>query len=243
MPVYYPIFLDLRNRNCVVIGGGNVGEEKAKALLEFGAHVVIISPSINPGLVKKMDSKQLTWIKRNYKRGDLKEAFIAIVADTSNGNINLAVSEEAKARNVPLNVSDIPRLCTWIAPAIAKRGDVIIATSTGGASPALARKLRAELEGTSKINSGLEIMEWADLAPLLSEVRKELSDQGLRINADHWQACLTEDLVEFIQSGRTEEAKALLLYRLKISIKCDCGSGMCKIWEDATHEIDWPKPE
>ncbi len=243
MPVYYPIFLDLRNRNCVVIGGGNIGEEKVKTLLKFGASVVVISPSINPGLVKEMNTKQLTWVKRNYKYGDLEGVFIAIVADTSDENINLAVSKEAKARNVPLNVSDIPRLCTWIAPAVARRGEVIIAASTGGASPALARKLRAELEGTSKINSGLEIMEWADLAPLLSEVRKELSDQGLRINTDHWQACLTKNLVEFIQSGRTEEAKTLLLYRLKIAVSCGCESGMCKLWEGATHEINWPKPE
>ncbi len=232
MPAYYPVFLDVRDRRCVVIGGGDLGEEKATRLLEYGARVEVISPDITDDLLKEVDGERLTWVRRGYEQGDLEGAFIAIVADTSDGKANRNVSEEARARNVPLNVSDVTHLCTWIAPAVVRRGEVIVAASTGGASPALARKFREELAGTGRVPSRLGVMEWADLAPLLSEVREELAGKGIRLNVDHWQACLTDDLVDLVQSGRSKEAKESLMSRLLIATECDCEDGICKMWED-----------
>ena len=232
MPAYYPVFLDVRDRRCIVIGGGDLGEEKATRLMEYDANVEVIAPEINDALGKLVDGMRLTWTRREYKPGDLDGAFIAIVADTSDSRLNRRVYEEAKARNVPLNVADVTNLCTWIAPAIVRRGDVILAASTGGASPALARKFREELSGTGRTGARHPVMDYADLAPLLKDVRTELGRRGIRLNPDHWQACLTDDLVDLVQAGKSEEAKSALMQRLLIGTECDCGDGLCKMWEE-----------
>jgi len=231
MPPYYPVFLDVRGRRCVVIGGGEIGREKAERLVDFGANVVIISNEIDDTLKAAVDGERLTWISRSYRCGDLKNAFIAIVSDTSDGEMIQAVNAEAEERNVPLNVSDVTHLCTWIAPAIVRRGDVIVAVSTGGASPALARKFREELSGTGRIKSALGVMEWADLAPVLSEARARLAREGIKLNVDHWQACLTDDLVELVQSGRTDYALDTLMKRLMEGVECGCEQLVCRMWD------------
>ena len=196
MPPYYPVFLDIRGRRCVVIGGGDLGEEKVDRLVDYGADTVVIAPQLTENLSAMAGRGEITWIDRGYREGDLAGAFIAIVADTSDPEVNEAVSAEARERNVPLNVNDVTHLCTWIAPAVVKRGEVIVAASTGGASPALARKLREELAGTSRTGSRHRVMEYADLAPLLADARSKLLGNGIRIRPDHWQACLGDDLVD-----------------------------------------------
>ena len=150
MPLYYPVFLDLRGRRVVVIGGGAMGEEKVTRLMPYGAQVVVVSPDVTDEVSKLAQDGQVEWTRRLYRGGDLEGAFIAIVADTSDDAVNHAVSEEARQRNVPLNVADVTDLCTWITPSVARRGEVIVATSTGGASPALARRFREILNGTSR---------------------------------------------------------------------------------------------
>ena len=178
MPLYYPVFLDLRGRRVVVIGGGEMGEEKVTRLLPYGAQVVVVSPDVTDEVTGLAEDGQIEWIKRPYRRGDLEGAFIAIVADTSDDAVNRAVSEEARERNVPLNVADVTDLCTWITPSVARRGEVIVATSTGGASPALARRFREILNGECRLESRHELMDFADLAPLLSEARLQVARQG-----------------------------------------------------------------
>jgi len=210
MPAYYPIFLDIRDRRCVVIGGGDLGKEKVDRLLEFGAKVVVVSTQISSDLVQTVDNDKLAWVQRSYRYGDLEGAFIALVVDTSDTSINQSVYKEAKERNIPLNVADVTHLCTWITPAIVKRGDVIVAASTGGASPALARKMREELSGISPRPSKHRIMDLADLAPLLSKIREELMQNGVRIKPDHWQECLTDELVDIVQSGDLKRASKML---------------------------------
>ncbi len=232
MPPYYPVFLDIRGRRCVVIGGGNLGEEKVDRLVDYGADTVVIAPSLTENLSAMAGRGEITWIDRGYRDGDLAGAFIAIVADTSDSEVNEAVSAEATERNVPLNVNDVTHLCTWIAPAVVKRGEVIVAASTGGASPALARKLREELAGTSRTGSRHRVMEYADLAPLLADARSKLLGNGLRIRPDHWQACLGDDLMDMVHEGRSEEAAAALMERLMLGAECDCPGSLCKMWED-----------
>ena len=232
MPPYYPVFLDIRGRRCVVIGGGDLGEEKVDRLVDYGADTVVIAPQLTENLTGMAGRGEITWIDRGYREGDLAGAFIAIVADTSDSEVNEAVSAEAGERNVPLNVNDVTHLCTWIAPAVVKRGEVIVAASTGGASPALARKLREELAGTSRTGSRHRVMEYADLAPLLADARSKLLGNGLRIRPDHWQACLGDDLVDMAHEGRSEEAATLLIERLMVGAGCDCPGSLCKMWED-----------
>ena len=203
MPAYYPAFIDVRGRRCVVIGGGSIGEEKVEKLLDCGAKVVVISPEVTDGVRELADGANVDWLQREYQRGDLSGAFIAIAA-TDDNTVNRQVAEEAEARNVLLNVVDVTHLCTFIAPSVVRRGEVTIATSTGGASPALARKFREEL-------SRSRIVEYADLAPLLAEARAELKRMNKKIDPDHWQTCITEALLETVQQGRFDEAKATLM--------------------------------
>ena len=224
--------MDLRGRRCVVIGGGPTGEEKVERLVDFGADVVVFSPKVTRK-VRAMDEEgTLSWHRRRYSRGDLEGAFIAIVADNRDNDLNEEVSREATERNVPLNVNDVTHLCTWIAPSMVRNGDVIIAASTGGSSPALARKLREELAGTSRTGSRVRAIEYGDLAPLLSEVRTELLDRGIRPKPDHWQASITEELMDMVRSGEVERARAKLMSSLMIGADCDCPGRTCTMWED-----------
>jgi len=232
VPAYYPVFLDVRGRRCVVFGGGDIGEQKVERLVEYGADAVVISSEVSDAVREMAGRGSITWVRRGYRAGDLEGTFIAIVADTSDSATNQAISKEALERNVPLNVADVTHLCTWIAPSVVRRGEVIVATSTGGASPALARKFREELAGTSRTGSRYPVMEYADLAPLLSSARTELQLKGIRLTPDHWQACLTDDLVDLLQAGKPEEAKVILMALLMTGADCDCRDGVCKMWED-----------
>ena len=237
MPLYYPVFLDLRGRRVVVIGGGAMGEEKVTRLLPYGAKVVVVSPDVTDEVSELADDGKIEWVRRPYRRGDLDGAFIAIVADTSDDAVNQAVSEEARERNVPLNVADVTDLCTWITPSVARRGEVIVATSTGGASPALARRFREILNGTNRTPSRHELMDFADLAPLLSDARKQLLDKGIRLNLDHWQACLTDELIDLVQAGQIEQAKQVLMDSLLVGTTCDCSDSICAMYEEMAQQI------
>ncbi|MDP7340670.1 MAG: hypothetical protein QF786_15270, partial [Vicinamibacterales bacterium] len=112
--------------------------------------------------------------------------------------------DEAHERNVLLNVVDVTHLCTFIAPSVARRGEVTIATSTGGASPALARTFREKLTSS-------RILEYADLAPVLAGARAELRAASLVVKPDHWQTLITEELLDMVQAGKTEEARQKLM--------------------------------
>ena len=198
MPRYYPAFIDVRDRTCVVIGGGDMGEEKVLKLLECDARVTVISPSVTSKVEELENEGRLTWTQRHYHRGDLERAFIAIAA-TDDDAMNREIAREAEERNVLLNVVDVTHLCTFIAPSVARRGEVTVATSTGGASPALARTFREKMERS-------KILEYADLAPLLSAARAHLKRERLKVSPDHWQDCITEELLDMAQSGPTREA-------------------------------------
>ncbi|BAU22891.1 siroheme synthase [Caldimicrobium thiodismutans] len=145
MTEYYPIFLNLKNRLCVVIGGGKVAERKVLSLVKAGAKVKIISPEVTEALKKIIRDYNLQWEGRPYQEGDLKEAFLVISA-TNSPEVQKKVFQEAEARKIPCNVVDKPELCSFIVPSKVQRGDLLIAISTGGASPAVARRIREKLE-------------------------------------------------------------------------------------------------
>lgn len=203
MPRYYPVFIDVNKRRCVIIGGGNIGQEKVEKLLECDADVFVISPEVNPNVEDLASSQQISWDKREYQQGDLEGAFIAIAA-TDDNTVNRQIAKEAEDRNVLLNVVDVTHLCTFIAPSVARRGEVTIATSTGGASPALARTFREKLT-TSRI------LEYADLAPILAQARAELVQRGVQVVPDHWQIQITDGLLNLVQSNKSDEAYKILM--------------------------------
>ena len=203
LPRYYPAFIDVRGRRCVVVGGGALGEEKVVKLLECDARVIVIASEVTPVVERMAAEGKIEWVRREYRRGDLAQAFIAI-ASTDNDDLDRQIYAEAEERNVLLNVVDVTHLCTFIAPSVARRGEVTVATSTGGASPALARTFREKLESS-------RILEYADLAPVLARGRAELRQQGLRVQPDHWQSCITEELLDTVQAGDETAAYRMLI--------------------------------
>ena len=142
---YIPIFLDVAGRECVVVGGGEVAARKVESLLEAGARVTVVSPRLSPSLGKVVAGGRLTHIPRDYQRGDISGC-VLVYAATDDPKLNRELAIEARALGIPINVVDVPELCTFIAPAVFKRGALQVAVSTSGASPAFAARLRRELE-------------------------------------------------------------------------------------------------
>ena len=142
---YIPVFLDVTGRECVVVGGGEVAARKVASLLGAGAHVTVVSPRLSPPLQKIVASRLVTHIARGYQPGDIRGCILAYAA-TGDPKLHRELGAEARALGIPINVVDDPELCTFIAPAVVKRGALQIAISTAGASPAFAARLRRSLE-------------------------------------------------------------------------------------------------
>ncbi|MBI4286612.1 MAG: bifunctional precorrin-2 dehydrogenase/sirohydrochlorin ferrochelatase [Chloroflexi bacterium] len=208
MTTYYPMFLKIEGKRCVVVGGGEVAQRKVHILLEFGAAVTVISPELDAGLKEMAQAGQIQAMLRPYQPGDLKGAFVGVVA-TDDRALNHAVSEEARREGVLVNVVDDAGLSDFIVPAYLRRGDVTIAVSTSGRSPALARKIRACLEK----EFGAEI---AGLVEFLDEVRQELKGKGVKVSGDDWQEALDiGSLVNLLRQFDRDKARAVLVEALQ----------------------------
>ena len=231
-PVYFPVYLDLRDRSVVVVGGGANGEKKVRGLLPTGARIKVIATEVAPFVRDLAESGLIEHVPRTYQDGDLEGAVLVVVADTTDDDVNRAVNADAIRRNVVCNVEDVTHLCTFIYPSVVRRGDVTVAVSTGGASPALARKFREMLSGTSPVSNRHSVMEFADLATILSETRLELRRRGIRIELDHFQACITDELVDLVQAGQEDEARDKLLADLLAGAECECEPGTCVAWQE-----------
>jgi len=164
MARYYPAFLDLRGRVALVVGGGAVALRKVQSLLSCGARVRLVSPRVIASLSRLRSSIDL--VTRPWETADLDGVWIAFAA-TDDPAVNARVAREARARGILVNVADTPALCDFIVPSVVNRGALQIAVSTGGASPALARRLRQEIER-------LVGPEYAELATILESVRARI---------------------------------------------------------------------
>ena len=160
---FYIACLKLTGRRCVVVGGGEIGLEKVEGLLACDARVVLIAPEIEKALEQLVDEGSIEWIRRRYERGDLESTFMAIAA-TNDTDVNIGVYNDAEERAMLVNVVDVPPLCNFILPAIVRTGPLAIAISTAGASPALAKRMKAQIAETYG-------PEYARLAVMLNDVR------------------------------------------------------------------------
>ena len=206
---YYPIFLDIKDKPCVVIGGGNVAERKVISLLDAGARVVVISPVLTPALKKLTREKTINYCPKPYEEGDLKGFFLAYSA-TDNPAINRKVFNEAKREGILLNVVDVPKLCNFIVPSVVERGDLLIAISTSGKSPALAKKIRKHLER----EFGEEYAVFLDIMGKVREkvlTRSKESDTNKRI----FEKLVNSPLLEWIRKGEKEKVDRFLKEALK----------------------------
>ena len=204
---YYPVFLNVRGKRCVVVGGGEVALRKAEVLLEYGAVVEVVSPTLCPELIQLAEAKVISVLSKDCEPGDLKGAFMVITA-TAESNTNKEIASEAKRQKILVNVVDNAEQSDFIIPSCLHRGDLSIAVSTAGKSPALARKVRTSLEQYFG-------EEYASLTDLIGEVRSELKEKGITVSSDDWQKALDLDLfIKLLQTGQREKAKATLLDNL-----------------------------
>lgn len=199
---YYPIFLDLRGKPCLVVGGGEIATRKVEGLLGAAANVTVISPEASEMIQRHAQSNQLRYVRRPYQDRDLKGYFLAYAA-TGIAEIDVRMAREAHTHGVLLNVVDRPRLCDFITPAMIRRGDLSIAVSTGGRSPGFAKWVKQKIEALIHPEYG------SALAALAAQRRALMRDPSL--DEAKRKALLAEDLelmwkkLESASPGRHEE--------------------------------------
>lgn len=168
---YYPIFIHLEGKKVIVVGGGSVAERKTETLLECGAVVQVVSRDLTPRLNKYREEGTIGFLGHEFKEDCLEEAFMVIAA-TDDPLLNHLVCEKAKERGLLVNAVDQPSDCNFILPSILRRGDLLIAVSTSGKSPALAKKVREALE--ERFGN-----EYESLLILMGRLREDILSQGL----------------------------------------------------------------
>ena len=201
---YLPIFLRITGRPVLVVGGGQVAVRKVTMLLRAGAHVRLVAEAVDPALEKLLADGHHDIRVRGFEEGDL-DGVTLVIAATDNEPLNKQIYQLAHARHLPVNVVDNPGLCDFIFPSIVDRSPVVVAVSSSGKSPMLARLLRARLE--TFIPSG-----YGKLATLLGEarqaVKQAIPDMGVRMR--FWEKILNGPVAEQIMAGKDSEAKHLL---------------------------------
>jgi siroheme synthase-like protein len=143
MPLF-PLFIDLTDKKCVFIGGGNVATRKIHTLLGFNAEITVVSPKSTAGIKRLSAEKRLVWHRREYSAGDLEQAFM-VCAATSDRRLNEKIHDEAVRRNIFVNVADCPEKCTFVFPSTVRRDELVVGISTSGNCPALAKKIREKV--------------------------------------------------------------------------------------------------
>jgi precorrin-2 dehydrogenase / sirohydrochlorin ferrochelatase len=146
-PAYYPLFLDLSGRRCLVVGGGSVAERKVKMLLACDARVTVVAPRINRGLRRLAEVVGVKIIERAFRDADVRSVTLVFAATNARA-VNAKVREAATTCGILVNVADDPELCDFIVPSIVRKGPIVVAISTSGTLPMLAKKLRLEIEAT-----------------------------------------------------------------------------------------------
>jgi len=201
---FLPIFVNLKGRHCTVVGGGEVAARKVSLLLQAGADVTVIAPELCATLNRAAQSKDITHLAKSFQKKQLVES-VLIVAATNAREVNEEVAREAGKLNIPVNVVDTPDLCTFVMPSIIDRSPVMVAVSTGGASPVLGRLLRQKLESTIPASYG----QLARLAKAFREkVKNKFNSGGDR--RLFWEKVLEGPIAEMMIAGKETQATEAL---------------------------------
>jgi precorrin-2 dehydrogenase / sirohydrochlorin ferrochelatase len=199
----YPITLvGLEGARCVVVGGGEVAARKVAALREAGAHPRVISPAVGDALQRQAEVGEIELLPRRYEAGDLEGARLVIAA-TDNAATNEAVWQEAQARGILVNVVDDPPHCNFYVPATVRRGALTLSISTGGTSPALARRIRQNLEQQYDAVYERYLALLGRLRPVIQET---VSDAARRKAL--WEELLDSQILDLLRSGAYDAAEA-----------------------------------
>jgi siroheme synthase-like protein len=204
----FPVMLDLTCRPCLVVGGGAVAQRKVEGLLEAGARVTVVSPTLTHALLAMATEARLQWRPREYASGDAA-GFVLVMVATDDARVNVAVAAECRERSIWVNCADDPERCDFILPSVLRRGAVTVSVSTGGESPTMARLVREELEA-------LLPPDVAAVTAVMAEVRRSLREGGISLDAERWRRALDGELRKLAAAGRTSEARTRLLERLGV---------------------------
>ncbi len=199
-----PIFFSIKNRHCVVIGGGDVATRKVTMLLKAYAAITLYSPEICHELQDLVDAKKLKYVKANFVENQLQDACLVIAA-TDDEAVNIAVSVAAKAKNIPVNVVDAPDLCTFTMGSIIDRSPVVIAISSEGNAPVLARYIRTKIE--TMLPAG-----YGRIAAIAGEFREQVKEKfaTTQLRRRFWENVLQGPMVERVLAGQEQTARELL---------------------------------
>jgi siroheme synthase-like protein len=198
----YPVNLLVAGRRCVVVGAGRIAARKVEALLEAGAEVHVVAPTVGDEIAGWRDEGRVTVDEREFTETDLNDAWLATAA-TSEPGVNRAVSEAAGARRIWVNAADDPENCSFTLMSVVRQGDLVVTIGTGGRSPALATYLKDHVSQEMG-------PEWGELLELLSEARERLRSGGQSSETVDWRRALDSGMLDLIRAGRRAEAKELL---------------------------------
>lgn len=207
----YPIFVEMKGRRILVIGGGHVSAEKVRGLLAGEADITLVSPELNDELREHVGAARIRHIERAYQDSDLDGGYELIMVATDDGAINAEVAAGGKKRGIWVNAADDQKHCDFILPSVVRKGKITLAASTSGSSPALARRLREELEAYLTD-------DMPALADLLAEMRQEIRKRGLKVDSDTWQQAIDGQLRVLLAQRKYGQARARLIERLGIGL-------------------------
>ena len=205
----YPIFVDTTGRRVLVIGGGHVGAEKVRGLLAAEAAITVVSQDLIEELEAAKAVGRIEHVARAYQESDLDDGWDFVMVATDDGASNADIAAACRRRRIWVNAADDPANCDFILPSVVRKGKITLAASTAGASPALARRLREELDAYLT-------EEMPALADLLAEVRTEVRRQGVHVDNDAWQEAIDEQLRVLLAQRKYEQARSRLYAQLGV---------------------------
>lgn len=211
----FPIFLKIENQQCLVVGGGDIAARKIALLQKAGGHITVVAPHLCARIAKQLEQGKIKHQPRAFEADDVS-GNVLVIAATDDMNINRQISEQAKRQNVPVNVVDQPDLCSFTIPSIVDRSPVVIAVSTGGASPVLARLLRARLETIIPAAYGR-------LGQLTKEFRRQVQQRFSSTDERRrfWEGILQGPIAELLFSGQEKAAREALQHAIEHSPPAD----------------------
>jgi len=201
---FYPVCLDISNKRCVVVGGGDVAERKVAKLLECGARVVLVGKTMTPGLLVVKDGGNIEHVPDDYREEYIEGAFLVIGA-TDRDDVNEKISRDSRSRGILVNIVDDPARCNFIVPAVFRREDLLVAISTGGKSPALARRLRESMEEEYGPEYGI-------LLDIMGDLRERIIARGgtPAKNRRIFESVLDSDILRYIREEKWDRVREIV---------------------------------
>ena len=203
----YPIMMNLEGKQIIVVGGGRVALRKINGLRESGACITVISPKLENELKKLAENGNIYWIEEEFDESllDLCPEAVLVFGTTDQREVNLRIQTASTKRKIPCNIADVPDLCTFIVPAVITQGDLIISVSTGGSSPALARRIREDLE---KVFGP----EYAVMTRLMGGLRKQILSTGSSSDENRklFLEIVDSEMLDALRQNDKEKAFAIL---------------------------------